>query len=123
RNGPIALLPLPDGRSGAVWTQTAQAAQARMQLDDRSFLSALQEQFGYRLGRLTRLGRRASHPLLRISSARTTSDRVVLIGNAAQTLHPIAAQGFNLGLRDALGWLLAALWELGRVWWWRRARV
>lgn len=103
RDGPVALLPLPGGRCGAVWTQSAAAAEHCLALDDDAFLAGLQQAFGYRLGRLTRVGRRVRHALLRIRSTHTTAPRMALVGNAAQTLHPIAAQGFNLGLRDALG--------------------
>jgi 2-octaprenyl-6-methoxyphenol hydroxylase len=71
-------------------------------LDDSGFIDLLHERFGWRLGRLSRPGRRVSYPLQRVQARRLSAARGVLIGNAAQTLHPIAAQGFNLGLRDAL---------------------
>jgi 2-octaprenyl-6-methoxyphenol hydroxylase len=83
-------------------------------LDDDGFLALLHERFGWRLGRLTRPGRRVSYPLQRVQAMRLTAPRAVLVGNAAQTLHPIGAQGFNLGLRDALT-LAELLIERSRV--------
>jgi 2-octaprenyl-6-methoxyphenol hydroxylase len=76
------------------------AAKAAMELDEHSFLASLQDKFGYRLGRFTRIGRRSSYPLSLTRSDRQVAPRAVIIGNAAQGLHPIAGQGFNLGLRD-----------------------
>ena len=99
-DGPMALLPLSDGRCTVVWTLTPAAAEATMALDDHAFLAALQDRFGYRLGRFTRVGRRHSYPLSLTRSGRQVATRAVIIGNAAQGLHPIAGQGFNLGLRD-----------------------
>jgi 2-octaprenyl-6-methoxyphenol hydroxylase len=69
-------------------------------MDDKAFLAALQERFGYRLGRFTRVGQRASYPLALLRAREDYRQRVVLIGNASHTLHPVAGQGFNLGLRD-----------------------
>ena len=100
--GPVAVLPLGERRAGVVLTvPTADAARVAA-LDDAGFLELLHERFGYRLGRLSRLGKRVSYPLARVMAQRLVAPRTVVVGNAAQTLHPIAAQGFNLGLRDAL---------------------
>jgi 2-octaprenyl-6-methoxyphenol hydroxylase len=99
-DGPMALLPLSDGRCTVVWTMAPAAAEATMALDDHAFLAALQDRFGYRLGRFTRVGRRHSYPLSLTRSGRQVATRAAIIGNAAQGLHPIAGQGFNLGLRD-----------------------
>lgn len=98
--GPLAVLPLADGRCTVVWTLAPEAAQATLQLDDRTFLGRLQERFGFRLGRFTRVGRRHAYPLALTQAEERVGRRVVIIGNAAQGLHPIAGQGFNLGLRD-----------------------
>lgn len=98
--GPIAVLPLGDGRCTIVWTLAPEAAKAVMALDEHGFLLALQERFGYRLGRFTRVGRRRAYPLSLTRSSRQVVARAAIIGNAAQGLHPIAGQGFNLGLRD-----------------------
>ncbi len=98
--GPIAVLPLADGRCGVVWTLPPDEAEAVRQLPGPEFLALLQQRFGYRLGRFTRVGERASYPLALTQSAQQVAGRVVVIGNAAQGLHPIAGQGFNLGLRD-----------------------
>jgi 2-octaprenyl-6-methoxyphenol hydroxylase len=101
-SGPVALLPLGERRAGVVLTvPTAEAARVAT-LDDAAFIELLHERFGYRLGRLARPGKRVSYPLVRVQAQRLHSHRAVLVGNAAQTLHPIGAQGFNLGLRDAL---------------------
>jgi 2-octaprenyl-6-methoxyphenol hydroxylase len=101
RTGPLALLPLQDGSYGVVWSAEPGEAARLLALDDTAFLSELQSRFGWRAGRFTRLGRRASYPLKLTRAATTTATRSVLIGNAAQALHPVAGQGFNLGLRDA----------------------
>lgn len=98
--GPIAVLPLADGRCGVVWTLPPDEAEAVRQLPEPAFLSMLQERFGHRLGRFTRVGERRSYPLALTQSERQVAERAVIIGNAAQGLHPIAGQGFNLGLRD-----------------------
>jgi 2-octaprenyl-6-methoxyphenol hydroxylase len=100
--GPVAMLPLSERRAGVVLTVPTVDAVRVAALDDVAFLDLLHERFGYRLGRLARLGRRVSYPLTRMMAQRLVAPRAVLVGNAAQTLHPIAAQGFNLGLRDAL---------------------
>lgn len=97
--GPIALLPRRE-RCALVWTVPTARAQALLALDDAAFLAQLQEEFGQRLGRLLEAGRRNGHALTRVMSDALTAPRVIFAGNAAQTLHPIAAQGFNLGLRD-----------------------
>lgn len=99
-DGPIAILPRPDDRCALVWTvPTAQAA-AMLAWSDAEFLARLQDGFGHRLGRFLETGRRNGHALTRVLSDALTAPRVIFAGNAAQTLHPIAAQGFNLGLRD-----------------------
>ncbi|WP_018974882.1 2-octaprenyl-6-methoxyphenyl hydroxylase [Rudaea cellulosilytica] len=100
--GPVALLPLADRRAGVVMTVPSADAARVAALDDAGFIAELHERVGYRLGRFSRLGKRVSHPLARVIAQRVVAPRAVLVGNAAQTIHPIGAQGFNLGLRDAL---------------------
>lgn len=100
-SGPVAVLPLHGGGYGTVWASAPHRAAELMALSDEAYLSALQERFGWRVGRLARVGRRASYPLQLMRASTTVAMRTVLIGNAAQALHPIAGQGFNLGLRDA----------------------
>lgn len=100
--GPIALLPLAERRCGLVLTVAADEADAVAALDDAEFIELAQRRFGWRLGRLSRPGKRHPHPIHRVAAAQLTAPRAVLVGNAAQTVHPIGAQGFNLGLRDAL---------------------
>ncbi|MBZ0072156.1 MAG: 2-octaprenyl-6-methoxyphenyl hydroxylase [Gammaproteobacteria bacterium] len=99
-SGPLALLPMSEGRCGLVWTLRDDQVDAVMALDDAAFLARLQERFGRRLGRLTRVGRRSTYPLRLVRARESVRPRLALIGNAAHTLHPIAGQGFNLGLRD-----------------------
>lgn len=109
-DGPLALL--PSGRGYAlVWTLPAEKAQSMLHLEDQAFLSQLQESFGNRLGDFAAAGKRTSFPLILKHAINVTVERTVLIGNAAQTLHPVAGQGFNLGLRDA--WELAD--EIGQT--------
>ncbi len=110
-SGPIALLPLPNRRMGAVWTLASAQATAALQLSDTEFLHQFQQAFGYRLGRFAALGKRALWPMQRLRAKPDFAQRCVLIGNAAQTIHPLGAQGFNLGLRDAVA--LAATLEKG----------
>lgn len=98
--GPLALLPMTEGRYSVVWTVREGEAAGLLDRPDREFLAGLQGRFGYRLGRLTRLGRRSAYPLRLMLTREPVSRRLVLIGNAAHTLHPVAGQGFNLGLRD-----------------------
>ncbi len=102
--GPIALLPKPDDADGhvcsLVWTVPAERSRELLGLGDGEFMACAHEEFGERLGRFLALGKRQSYPLTRVMSERLNAPRVVFIGNAAQSLHPVAAQGFNLGLRD-----------------------
>lgn len=99
-SGPLALLPMSDGRCALVWTVRTEDCAGILALDDDGFLARLQERFGGRLGRLLRIGARAAYPLALVRAQAYTAPRLALIGNAAHTLHPIAGQGFNLGLRD-----------------------
>lgn len=101
-NGPFAVLPLHDGHYGVVWTVSPAAAEEILALSDAEYLTRLQTAFGWRIGRLLRVGRRQSYPLRLTRAEGLTAPRCVLIGNAAQALHPVAGQGFNLGLRDAV---------------------
>jgi 2-octaprenyl-6-methoxyphenol hydroxylase len=100
-SGPLALLPLDGGRCTLVLTLPKDAAQAAMAWSDQEFLAEVQRRFGFRLGRFLKVGRRVPYPLFLTRAARTSSGRCVIIGNAAQGLHPVAGMGFNLGLRDA----------------------
>lgn len=101
-SGPVALLPLGGNRYGSICTVASADAARVAALDDEAYRDFLQERFGWRAGRLQRIGKRSSYPLQRVCALRLDAPRTVLVGNAAQTLHPIGAQGFNLGLRDAL---------------------
>lgn len=98
--GPIAMLPITGGRAAVIWTLPTDVAPAVAELPTDAFRDALQTAFGYRLGRITRVGERHLYPLARIASGAHVSGRVVLIGDAAMRLHPVAGQGFNLALRD-----------------------
>jgi 2-octaprenyl-6-methoxyphenol hydroxylase len=98
--GPMALLPLAGRHCAAVWTVRSDHVADIQSLSDNAFLEALQESFGYRLGRMQRVGVRASYPLRLVRAQESVRSRLALIGNAAHTLHPVAGQGFNLGARD-----------------------
>jgi 2-octaprenyl-6-methoxyphenol hydroxylase len=100
-SGPMAVLPMTEGRCSMVWTAQDQQVPELLELDDETFLARLQERFGYRLGRLQRIGQRLSYPLRLIQAKEQVRPRVALIGNASHTIHPVAGQGFNLGIRDA----------------------
>jgi 2-octaprenyl-6-methoxyphenol hydroxylase len=99
-DGPIALLPSKDDFS-LVWTASPEVAKEILTLRDDQFLMRLHDHFGDRLGQFTHAGKRSGFPLVLKYATSTTSQRIALVGNAAQTLHPVAGQGFNLGLRDA----------------------
>src|SRR5579872_1858506 len=99
--GPLAVLPLRDGRYGVIWTCEPNRAAEVLSFDDNRFLRELQRRFGWRAGRFIRAGARVCYPLKLTRAAQAVAVRTVLIGNAAQALHPVAGQGFNLGLRDA----------------------
>lgn len=99
-SGPIALLPMSDNRCSLVWTVKTGEEKTLLQLSDSAFLEQLQDRFGYRLGKLKQVGQRNSYPLKLMQADQPIQQRIVLIGNAAHSLHPIAGQGFNLGLRD-----------------------
>ncbi|TAN03396.1 MAG: 2-octaprenyl-6-methoxyphenyl hydroxylase [Rhodanobacteraceae bacterium] len=101
-DGPVALLPLPNQRRGLVLTVAADRHAEVAAMDDAAFIALAQQRFGWKLGRLSRPGRRFPHRIRRVLADALTAPRAVLVGNAAQTVHPIGAQGFNLGLRDAL---------------------
>ncbi len=96
------MLPLGANRAGLVLSVPSADAPHVGALDDDAFIAFVHERFGYRAGRFSQPGRRKPYPLARALAARTTATRAVLVGNAAQTVHPVGAQGFNLGLRDAL---------------------
>ena len=98
--GPIALLPISDDRAAFVWTLSPSQAETVVQYSDDEFTAELQAAFGQRLGDFSRVGKRAAYPLALSKASRLVAGRCVLIGNAAHGLHPVAAQGFNLGLRD-----------------------
>ena len=98
--GTMALLPISSKRASLVWTGTVDQIAKWQALEAPAFLALLQKTFGYRVGRFSGLGRRRVYPLQLIQAAQSVCDRVVLIGHAAHTIHPIAAQGFNLSLRD-----------------------
>lgn len=100
QHGPLAVLPINKNHCALIWTQQETRVDSYLQMDDVSFLQTLQKAFGFRLGKFTAVGRRAAYPLSMTTSDKLIGENALLIGNAAQTVHPVAAQGFNLGLRD-----------------------
>ena len=98
--GPLALLPREGDRCGFIWMNPTELAEKNLALDDQAFIDKLQSAFGFRLGHIKAVSKRFSYPLALLMSEKRVQQRVVLIGNAAQTLHPIAGQGLNLALRD-----------------------
>lgn len=108
--GPLAVLPLAGGGYTVVWTLRPARAAEMLGLNDAAFIGELQRCFGWRIGRIERVSRRNAYPLALTRAEATVASRAVLIGNASQALHPVAGQGFNLGLRDAatLAEILAA---------------
>lgn len=105
-SGPLAVLPLHnDGKGGGgyavIWAVRPERAAELVAMDEAAFAAELLAAFGWRAGRWNRIGRRNTYPLALSRADETVAGRIVLIGNAAQALHPVAGQGFNLGLRDA----------------------
>lgn len=115
-SGPLALLPLSGQRSALVWTLAADVAEAVAALPDQAFLQRLQAAFGFRMGSLIKVGERASYALNLIEAQEQVRSHLVVLGNAAHSLHPIAGQGFNLSLRDAiaLAETLQSAWQQQR---------
>lgn len=113
QHGPLAMLPMSHGRCSLVWCHPQEKADEVLGWTDDRFCNELQKAFGWRLGRITHAGKRAVYPLSLTTASQCISHRVALVGNAAQTLHPIAGQGFNLGLRDvmSLAESLAQAWS------------
>ncbi len=100
-NGTIAMLPLCENECATIWSGKSTVMDELMQLNDDDFTSRLQQVFGYRLGRLLQIRRRHTFPLRMMRAKTMTSGNVFLLGNAAHTLHPVAAQGFNLAVYEA----------------------
>lgn len=98
--GTLALLPMAGQRMGLVWAGRSERVDALAGLSDEALLEKTAEAFGHRLGGFRRIGARKTYPLAASRAVSVTGPRAVLLGNAAQTLHPVAAQGFNLGVRD-----------------------
>jgi 2-octaprenyl-6-methoxyphenol hydroxylase len=94
------MLPIADERAAFVWMLPPDMAQEVLALPDDEFTDRLQEAFGFRLGRFSRVGKRAAYPLALTKANGLVAKRSVVVGNAAHGLHPVAAQGFNLGMRD-----------------------
>lgn len=101
-HGPTALLPRGDRHYGLVHAVADGDANEVAALDDAAFLARVQRAFGWRAGRFLEVGPRSAYPAQRIVADALHAPRAALVGNAAQSLHPVGAQGFNLGLRDAL---------------------
>ncbi|NMH59167.1 2-octaprenyl-6-methoxyphenyl hydroxylase [Alteromonas ponticola] len=108
-NGPLAFLPFTSSTDdevqneySVVWTIAEDQAEQLLSFSDKQFIDALQKAFGYRKGRILTVGKKDAFPLALRQADKLTRHRSVVVGNAAQTLHPIAGQGFNLGVRDAV---------------------
>ncbi|HAA93617.1 MAG: 2-octaprenyl-6-methoxyphenyl hydroxylase [Rhodospirillaceae bacterium] len=131
-SGPFAMLPMTENRSNVVWTERIDLADRYLALDDDAFLQELGQRFGRWLGEIELAGPRFGFPLGVLHASRYTDQRLVLLGDAAHAIHPIAGQGLNLGLRDAaalaelfvdaarLGLDIGAASVLGRYERWRR---
>ncbi len=100
KNGAIAMLPLTGNECATIWSADSDTILRLMNLTDMEFLQTLQEEFGYRLGRLQSISKRHTFPLRMVRADKAVDQCVMLLGNSAHTLHPIAAQGFNLALYE-----------------------
>jgi len=103
--GPLALLPLTESTSALVWTHNSERIQSFLEMSDDVFCKALQKAFGERLGRITRCGARNAYPLRLVRAKEQFRPGVLLLGNAAHSLHPVAGQGFNLAIRGVASFL------------------
>ncbi|MCQ4286613.1 2-octaprenyl-6-methoxyphenyl hydroxylase [Pseudomonas stutzeri] len=112
--GPMALLPLQDNRCALVWTRPEQDAARLVALPEAEFIGELQQAFGYRLGGFQQVGARHLYPLELIEAEEQVRSSLVVLGNAAHSLHPIAGQGYNLSLRDTEALAAALLGGSGR---------
>lgn len=114
-HGPLAMLPMSDGRCSLVWCHPLDKRDEVLGWSDERFSQQLQQAFGWRLGRIVHSGKRTVYPLALTTADSCVTHRTVLVGNAAQTLHPIAGQGFNLGMRDvmSLAETLTVAWTSG----------
>lgn len=114
-HGPLALLPMSDGRCSLVWCHPHQRKSTIDSWSEQEFIRRLQRAFGWRLGKITQVGQRYSYPLRLLTASSHIGQRLALVGNAAQTLHPIAGQGFNLGMRDvmSLAETITTAWRAG----------
>ncbi|MBL6986658.1 MAG: FAD-dependent monooxygenase, partial [Methylobacter sp.] len=101
-SGPLALLPVASDQCAVVWTRTTEDAEALMSGSETDFIAELQQCFGYKLGKLSLIAPRRAFPLSLIRAEQMIAARTVIIGNAVHQLHPVAGQGFNLGLRDVV---------------------
>jgi 2-octaprenyl-6-methoxyphenol hydroxylase len=102
RSGPLALLPVGANESAVVWTRSTEDAESLMSGSEADFLAELQQCFGYKLGELSLSAPRRAFPLALIRAQKMQAARTLIIGNAVHQLHPVAGQGFNLGLRDVV---------------------
>lgn len=100
KTGPTAMLPFVQNRCGFVWTVEKDKADEILALSDSKFLQQAQAQFGYRLGKFTKVGKRSSYPLYLVTVPIQVKDRTILLGNAAHGMSPVSAQGLNLAVRD-----------------------
>lgn len=100
QTGPLAMLPMSTEKYGLVWCLTAEKAQEMLAASDAEFIAALQQKFGFRAGKIEQIGKRASYPLISLVMPQLHHHRVIFLANASHTLHPVAGQGFNLGVRD-----------------------
>jgi 2-octaprenyl-6-methoxyphenol hydroxylase len=108
--GPFAVMPHINGRCGLIWCASPEQAAAMMEMPEKEFLREAQTRFGNHLGKFVKMGKRSSYPLRLVRALEDVRPRVVIVGNAAHAIHPVGAQGFNLGLRDAAV-LAELLWE------------
>lgn len=99
-SGPLAFLPMTDNRYSVVWSCPRHQAQSLLDLSEAEFSRQLQQRFGFRAGNIKKVGARFAYPLVYSEAEQLCKGRVVMIGNAAHTLHPVAGQGYNLALRD-----------------------
>jgi ubiquinone biosynthesis UbiH/UbiF/VisC/COQ6 family hydroxylase len=102
-HGPVALLPIDTNRSVLVFTVDKENTDRYLSMSDEHYIKAVENEFGRRLGKIEQVGQRRSYPILFIEAVEQYQEQLILLGNAAHSIHPNAAQGFNLGLRDVAG--------------------